>query len=318
MNLDDMDVSYKIIFAGTPEFAVPALQAIWHSQHQLVAVYTQPDRPSGRGRTLTMTPVKKWALNHDLPIFTPPSLKNENALQQLQRLQADVMVVAAYGLLLPPPILETPHYGCINIHASLLPRWRGASPIQSALLAGDSETGITIMQMDQGLDSGDMLLAESLTITANETAAKLHDRLATLGAKLVVKALDDLTTLQANAKPQNPALVTYAPKIKKTDAAIDWHQSAAQIARQIQAFNPWPVAYSDLEGTRVRIWQAYAVDGTCNSNAGTIVEVNPKGVLVASKEGCLCIQELQLPGGKRITANEFSNAHPDLMDKKFS
>jgi len=297
----------RIVYAGTPEFAVPALQALIDSPHEVVAVYTQPDRPAGRGRKLRASPVKQLALAHDLPVEQPTSLRDEQAQAHLADLRPDLMVVAAYGLILPKAVLETPRLGCINIHASLLPRWRGAAPIQRAILAGDRETGVTIMQMDEGLDTGAMLLKRALPIAEDDTAASLHDRLAVLGAEALMEALPGIMDGSLEAIPQNEAEATYAAKLDKAEARIDWQQPAEHIARQVRAFNPWPVAQAELDGQPLRIWEARAVDRPAQAEPGTVVAESAEGIDVAAGEGCLRITRLQLPGGKQLPAATFLN-----------
>ena len=300
--------SLRIVFAGTPDFAATSLTALLESQHQVIAVYTQPDRPAGRGRKLAASPVKQLAEHYSIPIYQPISLKNTNEIETLQALDADVMVVVAYGLILPPMALSLPKLGCINVHASLLPRWRGAAPIQRAILAGDNETGITIMQMDAGLDSGDCLLQKTCPIEATDTGSRLHDRLADLGAQSLLQALKDLPGLQQQAIPQNHHSATYAHKLDKTQAHIDWQQSAEEVARLIRAFNSWPVAYSELEDTRVRIWQAKALPRQSDAVAGTIISSSAEGIDVACGMGMLQLQILQLPGAKALPVAALLNA----------
>lgn len=306
----------KIIFAGTPEFAATHLQALIAGHHNIVAVYTQPDRPAGRGRKLTASPVKQLALQHDLVVRQPTSLKDQAEQQQLAELNADLMIVVAYGLILPLAVLQAPRLGCINVHASVLPRWRGAAPIQRAILAGDSETGVTIMQMDEGLDTGDMLLIETTPINNDDTSQSLHDRLAEIGSSALLKALDLLNVNQLTAQPQDDSLATYAEKIKKQEALIDWQQSARQIHQKVCAFNPWPVAETKLDEQKIRIWQSSVLEGNSDLAAGTVINESKTGVDVATGEGVLRITKLQLPGGKPLAASEFLNAH-SLVGKKF-
>lgn len=303
-----------IIFAGTPEFAAQHLQALLDSHHRVCAVYTQPDRQAGRGRKLQASPVKVLALSRELPVFQPVSLKNEAEQQTMAALKADVMVVVAYGLILPPAILKTPRLGCINVHASLLPRWRGAAPIQRALIAGDQETGISYMQMNEGLDTGDVLHTLRCPITANDTASTLHDRLAKLGSEHLAELLDQLATHSLTAHVQDNTLANYAPKLDKNEAQINWQQSAAVIERKIRAFNPWPVAFSHREHDIVRIWQARVSADTCTTAApGTILSASKQGISVASAQGVLNLELLQLAGGKVLTCEQVLASKKDLF-----
>jgi methionyl-tRNA formyltransferase len=299
----------RIVYAGTPQFAVPALEALLGAGHELVAVYSQPDRPAGRGRHLTMSAVKQCALQHDLKVEQPPTLRDALAVERLQACAADVMIVAAYGLLLPPLVLATPPLGCINIHASLLPRWRGAAPIQRAILAGDTTTGITIMRMEAGLDTGPMLLERSLGIEPDETAASLHDRLAVLGAQALLEALPGIAAGSLPSRPQPEHGVTHAAKIRKEEAAIHWSTPAHQIARQVRAFNPWPVAETTWDGRQLRLWNARAIDAPCAGHPGLVLASDEQGLSVATGAGVLLVSRLQSAGGKVLAAADFSNAH---------
>ncbi len=303
--------SLRIIFAGTPDFAAEALAALLTTHHEILAVYTQPDRPAGRGRKLKPSPVKQLAQQHQLPVLQPASLKTAESIEALRAFGADVMVVAAYGLLLPPEILTIPRYGCLNIHASLLPRWRGAAPIQRAILAGDTETGITIMQMDAGLDTGAMLLTKACPIHSADTSAALHDRLATLGAEAIVEALGQLSDLKAT--PQNEEQATYANKITKAEALIDWSSSAETLARQVRAFNPWPVAQTTVAGQTLRIWAAEPRAEQANATAGEVIRNDKQGIDVACGSGVLRITQLQPAGSKPMDAAAFLNGRPDML-----
>jgi len=294
----------KIIFAGTPHFAAAALKTLLARQFDVVAVLTQPDRPAGRGMQLAPSPVKQLALQHGLPVLQPSSLKDADIQNKLAAYAADVMVVAAYGLILPQAVLQLPRHGCLNIHASLLPRWRGAAPIQRAILAGDAETGITVMQMDAGLDTGDMLLKKSCPITARDNANTLHDKLAALGAEAIIEALGLLAQNKLLPTPQDATLATYAAKLSKAEAQIDWTANAAHIANAVRAYNPFPVATSTLNATPVKIWQA-SVRADLGGVAGTVLEIEKDGIIVACGQDALCLEVLQRPGAKALPAAQF-------------
>ncbi|MDO8350486.1 MAG: methionyl-tRNA formyltransferase [Gallionella sp.] len=306
----------KIIFAGTPQFAASALAALL-DKHQVIAVLTQPDRPSGRGMLLTASPVKQLALQHGLTVLQPDSLKAEQAQHEVAALDADVMVVAAYGLILPKAVLELPRYGCLNIHASLLPRWRGAAPIQRAILAGDSETGITIMQMDAGLDTGDMLSRHACPITDDDTAQTLHDKLAKIGADSVLETLRLLEKGSLIPVRQDDNAACYAAKLLKGEAQIDWRQDAQQIARAVRAYNPFPVCQARLNDVVLKIWQAALCSGQ-SGKPGEILAVDKQGIVVACGKGALLLTVLQRPGGKAQPAVQFLQAMPIRVGDKFS
>lgn len=299
----------RIIFAGTPDFAASSLDAVLKTDHQVIAVYTQPDRRAGRGKKLKPSPVKALALEHNLPVYQPLSLRDEEAQAELAALNADLMIVVAYGLILPQVVLDTPRLGCINVHASLLPRWRGAAPIERALLAGDTETGITIMQMDAGLDTGDMLSIARCPINPEDTGGALHDRLAVLGAETLVNALDPLAAGELTPEVQNDAGACYASKLDKLEALLDWNKSAEELALQVRGLNPRLVAYTEFEEQKLKVWQASAEDQSANAEPGTIVEQRRNSLLVATGQGCLSLQEMQLPGGKAQPVSALLNAH---------
>ncbi|MDY0136126.1 MAG: methionyl-tRNA formyltransferase [Thiomicrospira sp.] len=299
-------MAYRIVFAGTPEFSVAPLQALFDSEHEVVAVYTQPDRPAGRGRKLTPSPVKQLALAHQCPVYQPQTFKTPDAQAQLAELQADLMVVVAYGLILPQAVLDTPRLGCINIHASLLPRWRGAAPIQRAIQAGDSETGITIMQMDAGLDTGAMLYKLATPISAMDNAQTLHDRLSPLGAQALLTTIAQLESLQGVAQDNQQAC--YAAKLSKEEAHIDWSQPADVIVRQIRAFNPWPMAFSYFQGESLRLLDAQALSGPAHSQPGEIILLEKQGIDISAGEGLVRITQLQPAGKKPMSAYDFCQA----------
>lgn len=302
----------RVVFAGTPDFAAAHLDAIIASQHNVVAVYTQPDRRAGRGKKLQPSPVKVCALQADLPVYQPSSLRDDNAQAELRALAPDVLVVVAYGLILPQAVLDIPNRGCINVHASLLPRWRGAAPIQRAVEAGDTISGVTIMAMEAGLDTGPMLAMESLTLSPEETGGSLHDRLIPLGRALLVETLDKLDSRLLNATIQNDEQATYAHKIQTADAEINWLESAESLARRINAFNPVPGCFSTLQGERIKIWSAHATTGA-PSEPGTVLSVSREGLTVACGEGALCITEAQLPGAKRQHITDLVNGQAQRL-----
>jgi methionyl-tRNA formyltransferase len=301
--------SLRIAFAGTPQFALPALRALVHSNHRVVGVLTQPDRPAGRGQQLRASPVKLLAQDARLPLAQPASLKSSKDREALIQWAPDVLVVVAYGLILPPPVLALPRLGCVNIHGSLLPRWRGAAPIQRAILAGDPETGVTIMQLDAGLDTGPMLLERRRPIGSHDTAGDLHDALSELGAAALLEALDGLAagTLKARAQPSEG--VTYAPKIEKSEAPLDWSKNAVQLDAQVRAFNPWPIAETRMAGETLRVLQTRvaAADGV-EAAPGTLLGLADDGLRVACGEGVLAVRELQRAGKRPVSARDFANA----------
>ncbi len=301
-------MSLSLVFAGTPEFGIPCLDALEQSTHQIKAIYSQPDRPAGRGRKLQASPVKEWAVQHQIPVYQPLNFKNPEAIEELAALKPDVLIVIAYGLILPRAVLEIPKFGCINVHASLLPRWRGASPIQQAILHGDAQSGVTIMQMDVGLDTGAMYVKEVCDITKQDTAASLHDKLAHISAKPLLQTLDELANKKAKPEAQNNELATYAGKIQKEDALINWQQSAVEIDRRIRAFNPWPVTFTTIGDDVLRIHQAQIADVKCSQAPGTVVQIDKKGMLVATGKQCLLVEKIQFPGAKAISVADWLNA----------
>ncbi|NIH16118.1 methionyl-tRNA formyltransferase [Serratia symbiotica] len=303
-----MSDSLRIIFAGTPDFATRHLDALLSSEHQIVGVFTQPDRPAGRGNKLTPSSVKVLAERHQLPVFQPKSLRPEENQQLVANLNADVMVVVAYGLLLPKIVLDMPHLGCINVHGSLLPRWRGAAPIQRSLWAGDNETGVTIMQMDVGLDTGDMIHKIVCPIEATDTSASLYDKLAEFGPQGLLTTLQLLADGAVKREVQNEAQVTYAEKLSKEEARLDWSLSAAQLERCIRALNPWPVSYLTVDGQPVKVWQASVLVETADAEPGTIVHADKHGIQVATANCILNLTQLQPAGKKPMSAKDLLNS----------
>lgn len=295
----------KVLFAGTPDFAVPTLEALINAGHEIVMVLTQPDRPAGRGMKLRPSPVKALALQHGLEVFQPETLKTAEVQQKIAAAKADVMVVAAYGLIIPTVVLNMPRRGCLNVHASLLPRWRGAAPIQRAILAGDAETGVTIMEVVPALDAGAMVKKAAIPITELDTAQTLHDSLAKTGGLLMAEVLCDLD--KQKAEPQNESLVTYAEKLQKTESPLDWTQDAIQLSRQVRAFNPFPVAQATMKGEVLRIWFARAVEG--RGRPGEVIGLED-GIVVACGRGALCIENLQRPGGRQLDWKNFLAGMP--------
>lgn len=312
----EVNKTLNLVFAGTPDFAARHLQALIDSNHNIVAVYSQPDRPAGRGKKLQASAVKQLALAHGLKVIQPQSLKSSDAIEQLQSLNADVMIVVAYGLILPQQALDTPKYGCINVHGSLLPKWRGAAPIQRSIWAGDQETGVTIMKMDKGLDTGDMLLTETIVIEPEDTSASLYQKLADVGPQALLKTLDKLESI-APIKQDN-SQASYAEKLSKQEAKIDWGLSAAQLCRNIRAFNPWPVCYFELDAGPVKVWQATEVETTNNADVhqpGLIIRSDKFGILVACSENSILISKLQIPGKKAMPVQDVINARSDWFAK---
>ncbi len=300
----------KIVYAGTPEFAVPALEALVGSAHRVLAVYTQPDRPAGRGRKLQPSPVKQCALQHDIAVRQPLDFKSAEEREALRALQADLMVVAAYGLLLPAAVLDAPRLGCVNLHASLLPRWRGASPIQQAILAGDARTGITLMKMDTGLDTGDMIARREIDIDPCWSAGELQQALAPLAAELLMDKLPDIESALAAAQPQDDAAACYAPRLDKRQAEVDWNKTRAQLSREIRAYNPWPVSFTRLDNGNLRLWRAAEAGAGAGEAgpAGEVVAHDRSGVFVRCGDGLLQVTELQFAGRRRCDAAQALNA----------
>ncbi len=303
----------RIVFAGTPDFAAKHLQALLNANLQVVAVYTQPDRPAGRGNKLTPSPVKMLAVEHNIPVFQPENFKSAEAQQELAALKPDLMVVVAYGLLLPQQVLDTPRLGCINVHGSLLPGWRGAAPIQRAIWAGDPETGITIMQMDAGLDTGDMLHKMVCPITPEDTSTSLYEKLAIDGPEGMLFTIQQIADGTAKPEKQNNELATYAKKLSKEEACINWQQDAAFIERCIRAFNPWPASYFKLADLNIKVWKAEVLPNTAQQSPGTIIQASKAGLDIATGNGVLRIKQLQLPGKKAMSFADVLNARQDLF-----
>ena len=307
-------IKLKLIVAGTPDFAPRQLPALLSSGHEVVAVYTQPDKPAGRGQKLTASPVKELALAHDLPVYQPASLRNEAAQAELAALGADLMVVVAYGLIPPRAVLDTPRLGCTNVPGSLLPRWRGPAPIQRSIWAGDAETGVTIMQMDVGLDTGAMIRKVTCPIASDETSASLYDKLAGLGPQALVDTLDAMAAGDTAAEPQDDALANYAEKLSKEEARIDWSMDAVAIERCIRAFNPWPISWFDVAGQTVKVWQAEVVAQDHGQAAGTLLKADKQGIEVATGQGVLRLLTLQPPGKKAMSVSDLLNSRRDWFE----
>lgn len=303
-----MSEPLRIIFAGTPDFAARHLDALLSSRHTVVAAFTQPDRPAGRGNKLASSPVKELALRHQVPVFQPGSLRPEENQRLVAELNADVMVVVAYGLILPQAVLDMPRLGCINVHGSLLPRWRGAAPIQRSLWAGDAQTGVTIMQMDAGLDTGDMLYKLSCPILAEDTSATLYNKLAELGPQGLLETLEQLANGTAVAQKQDDSLANYAEKLSKEEARLDWTLSAAQLERCIRAFNPWPVSYFTIDEQPVKVWAATVINKKTTEAPGTIIAADKSGIQIATAEGILSLTQLQPAGKKPMSAQDILNS----------
>jgi methionyl-tRNA formyltransferase len=300
----------RVLFAGTPEFALASLQALIAAGIEPLAVLTQPDRPAGRGKHLTQSPVKQFALEQGIEVLQPKTLKDPEEAAKLAAFEPDILVVAAYGLILPQDVLDIPTHGCLNVHASLLPRWRGAAPIQAAILAGDRETGVSLMGMTAGLDCGPVYAEEAVAIGANETAGELHDRLAALGGQLLVRHFAAIVAGTLHAAEQDDTSATYAGKISKQDARLDWQQPADVLHRQVRAYNPVPGAFFMVDDMQIKCWRASVVSGSAGATSGQVLAVDRDGIVVACGSGALCLESLQRPGKRPVTAHEFANAVP--------
>ncbi len=309
-----MSQSLRIVFAGTPDFAARHLAALLSSEHEVIAVYTQPDRPAGRGKKLTASPVKNIALEHDIPVYQPENFKSDEEKQALADLNADIMVVVAYGLLLPQAVLDTPKLGCINVHGSILPRWRGAAPIQRSIWAGDAETGVTIMQMDIGLDTGDMLKIATLPIEATDTSSSMYEKLADLGPQALIDCLADIAADKAVPVKQDDELANYAKKLSKEEARINWSDDAAHIERCVRAFNPWPMSHFEAAENSIKVWQSRVAEQTSNKPAGTIVQADKTGIYVATGNGVLVLEQLQVPGKKAMPVQDILNSRASWFE----
>ncbi len=300
--------SLRIVFAGTPAFGLPCLDALHASQHQLVGIYTQPDRPAGRGKHPQCSAVKTWGAAHHIPVHQPLNFKDVETQNRLAAIKPDLMIVIAYGLILPASVLAIPQFGCINVHASILPRWRGASPIQQALLHGDTKTGITIMQMNEGMDTGEIFTMITTPITSKDNAQSVHDRLSTLSCAPLLETINNIARCGAQTTPQPSTGITYAPKIKKSDAIIHWQTPSSDIDCMIRAFNPWPIAQTYAQHQPLRIHEAHVVKQQTTSTPGTILSLDKTGLLVATAKDCLKITKLQWPGGKVISVADYQNS----------
>lgn len=315
-----MSQSLRIVFAGTPDFAARHLAALLSSEHEVIAVYTQPDRPAGRGKKLTASPVKNIALENNIPVYQPENFKSDEAKQELADLNADIMVVVAYGLLLPQAVLDTPRLGCINVHGSILPRWRGAAPIQRSIWAGDKETGVTIMQMDIGLDTGDMLSIATLPIEATDTSASMYEKLAGLGPDALVECLSDIASGKSVAEKQNDKLANYAKKLSKEEAKIDWNDSAEYIERCVRAFNPWPMSHfaivdsSSNDEKSIKVWQTRVDQESTSAQPGSIIKADKTGIYVATGDKVLVLEQLQVPGKKAMSVQDILNSRASWFE----
>lgn len=309
-----MSKPLKIVFAGTPDFAARHLAALLSSEHEVIAVYTQPDRPAGRGKKLTASPVKNIALEHDIPVYQPENFKSDEAKQELADLNADLMVVVAYGLLLPQAVLDTPKLGCINVHGSILPRWRGAAPIQRSIWAGDQETGVTIMQMDIGLDTGDMLKIATLPIEATDTSGSMYEKLAGLGPQALVECLADIADDKASPEKQDDELANYAKKLSKEEARINWSDDAEHIERCVRAFNPWPMSHFEAADNSIKVWQSRVDVQTTTEAPGTILQADKTGIYIATGKHVLVLEQLQVPGKKAMPVQDILNSRASWFE----
>ncbi|MBU2897630.1 methionyl-tRNA formyltransferase [Vibrio hepatarius] len=309
-----MSKPLKIVFAGTPDFAARHLAALLSSPHQVVAVYTQPDRPAGRGKKITASPVKTLALEHDIPVYQPENFKSEQAKQDLANINADLMVVVAYGLLLPQAVLDIPTLGCVNVHGSLLPKWRGAAPIQRSIWAGDDHTGVTIMQMDIGLDTGDMLKIATLPIDRKDTSASMYQKLAELGPKALTECLADIANGSATPEKQNSSKANYAEKLSKQEAHIQWNDSAEHIERCVRAFNPWPISHFLVGDKSIKVWQSQVIEQQTNQAPGIILQADKTGIYVSTGKDVLVLEQIQIPGKKAMSIQDILNSRADWFE----
>lgn len=309
-----MSKPLKIVFAGTPDFAARHLAALLSSEHEVIAVYTQPDRPAGRGKKITASPVKTLAIEHNIPVYQPENFKSDQDKQDLASLKADLMVVVAYGLLLPQAVLDTPKLGCINVHGSILPRWRGAAPIQRSIWAGDEQTGVTIMQMDIGLDTGDMLKIATLPIEPQDTSASMYDKLAELGPKALIDCLGEIANESASAEKQDDDQANYAEKLSKEEARIDWSDDAKHIERCVRAFNPWPISHFVAGDKSIKVWQSKVVQQDTNQAPGTIIQADKTGIYVSTGKDILVLEQLQVPGKKAMSIQDILNSRANWFE----
>ena len=309
-----MSKPLKIVFAGTPDFAARHLAALLSSEHEVIAVYTQPDRPAGRGKKITASPVKTLAIEHNIPVYQPENFKSDQDKQDLASLKADLMVVVAYGLLLPQAVLDTPKLGCINVHGSILPRWRGAAPIQRSIWAGDEQTGVTIMQMDIGLDTEDMLKIATLPIEPQDTSASMYDKLAELGPKALIDCLGEIANESASAEKQDDDQANYAEKLSKEEARIDWSDDAKHIERCVRAFNPWPISHFVAGDKSIKVWQSKVVQQDTNQAPGTIIQADKTGIYVSTGKDILVLEQLQVPGKKAMSIQDILNSRANWFE----